>query len=58
MDERGNSMTDSSPLRNIKTALNKLKKEIAEMDLRIGVVWLLPESFFSLPHQTRALSYF
>ncbi|EDQ91221.1 uncharacterized protein MONBRDRAFT_17952 [Monosiga brevicollis MX1] len=38
MDERGNSMTDTSPLRNIKTALNKLRKEISEMDLRIGVV--------------------
>lgn len=40
-------MTDSSPLRNIKTALNKLKKEIGEMDLRIGVVGCFIRCFVS-----------
>ena len=38
MDERGNSMTDASPLVSVKQALNKIKSEIADMDLRIGVV--------------------
>lgn len=38
MDERGNSMTDASPLVKIKQALKSLKSEISQMDLRIGVV--------------------
>lgn len=38
MDERGNRMTDSQPLVKIKQALTRLKKEISQMDLRIGVV--------------------
>lgn len=38
MSERNNSMTDTSPLRSINTALATLKAEVAEMELRIGVV--------------------
>jgi len=38
MSERNNSMTDNSPLRRIGDALTELKKEVAAMDLRIGVV--------------------
>lgn len=38
MDERGNRMTDSQPLVKIKQALTRLKKDISQMDLRIGVV--------------------
>eukprot|EP00126_Sphaerothecum_destruens_P009612 Sdes_comp20550_c0_seq10m15305 len=38
MDERGTSMTDASPLVKIKQALSKLKTEIVQMNLRIGVV--------------------
>eukprot|EP01136_Pigoraptor_vietnamica_P008648 Opistho-1_new@44235 len=38
MDERGSSMTDSSPLVKIKQALARLKKETIEMDVRVGVV--------------------
>eukprot|EP00052_Salpingoeca_macrocollata_P005739 m.49277 g.49277 ORF g.49277 m.49277 type:complete len:427 (-) comp15027_c0_seq2:25-1305(-) len=38
MDERGNTMTDSSPVVRIKQALTKLKAEISQMDLQIGVV--------------------
>jgi len=37
MSERNNSMTDTSPLRKIRTALATLKAEVAEMELRIGV---------------------
>eukprot|EP01135_Chromosphaera_perkinsii_P011022 Nk52_evm56s2309 gene=Nk52_evmTU56s2309 len=38
MDERGTSMTDASPLVKIKQALNRIKLEITQMNLRIGVV--------------------
>jgi len=38
MDERGNSMTDTSPLIKIKSALQRLKEERKAMDIRIGVV--------------------
>eukprot|EP00040_Diaphanoeca_grandis_P011725 m.60116 g.60116 ORF g.60116 m.60116 type:complete len:425 (+) comp22803_c0_seq1:247-1521(+) len=37
-DERGNRMTDSGPLVRIKQALTRLKKEVSQMDLRIGVL--------------------
>jgi len=37
-DERGESMTDTSPLTRLKEAMKKIKKEIKEMDLRIGTV--------------------
>lgn len=38
MDERGTSMTDTSPLIKIKSALARLKDERKNMDVRIGVV--------------------
>jgi intraflagellar transport protein 57 len=37
MEQRGNSMTDGSPLINIKKAVVRLKEEIAEIDVKIGV---------------------
>lgn len=38
MDEIGNGMTDSKPLINIKQGVVKLKGELKQMDLRIGVI--------------------
>ena len=38
MSDRSNSMTDSQPLKHIKDALNRIKKEISTFELRIGVV--------------------
>ncbi|XP_074038056.1 intraflagellar transport 57 [Leptinotarsa decemlineata] len=38
MEERGSSMTDGTPLVNIKKAVAKVKAEITEMDVRIGVL--------------------
>jgi estrogen-related receptor beta like 1 len=38
MDERGNSMTDTSPLIKIKSALTQLRSEAKTMEIRIGVV--------------------
>lgn len=38
MTERNNSMTDTAPLRKVNTSLNQLKKEVAVMELRIGVL--------------------
>ncbi|GMH74795.1 hypothetical protein TL16_g06558 [Triparma laevis f. inornata] len=38
MDSRGSSMTDTSPLVNIKAALQDIKVEINNFELRIGVV--------------------
>ncbi|XP_037278729.2 intraflagellar transport 57 isoform X1 [Rhipicephalus microplus] len=37
MEERGSSMTDGTPLVNIRKALSRLKQEITQMDVRIGV---------------------
>ncbi|XP_065305010.2 intraflagellar transport protein 57 homolog isoform X1 [Dermacentor albipictus] len=37
MEERGSSMTDGTPLVNIRKALARLKTEITQMDVRIGV---------------------
>merc|ERR1712146_122285 len=37
-EERGNSMTDTKPLQNIKAAVKSLRSEIKFMELRIGVV--------------------
>uniref|UniRef100_T1D1P4 Putative intraflagellar transport protein n=1 Tax=Cupiennius salei TaxID=6928 RepID=T1D1P4_CUPSA len=37
MDERGSNMTDGKPLVNIRKALSKLKVELSQMDVRIGV---------------------
>jgi estrogen-related receptor beta like 1 len=38
MEQRGNSMTDGSPLINIKKAVMRLKEEISEYDIKIGVM--------------------
>ncbi|KZC09769.1 PREDICTED: intraflagellar transport protein 57 homolog [Dufourea novaeangliae] len=38
MDERGSSMTDGTPLINIKKTITKVKSEISEMNVRIGVL--------------------
>ena len=38
MEDRGSSMTDTSPLVKIKAALSKLRSEINSMDIRIGVL--------------------
>lgn len=38
MDQRGSSMADGSPLINIKKAIVKLKEELVQMDLKIGVL--------------------
>ena len=38
MDERGNSMTDTSPLIKIKSALTQLRSEAKQMEIRIGIV--------------------
>ncbi|XP_063975472.1 intraflagellar transport protein 57 homolog [Diachasmimorpha longicaudata] len=38
MDERGSSMTDGTPLVNIKKSITKMKAEISEMSVRIGVL--------------------
>nr|XP_022903462.1 intraflagellar transport protein 57 homolog isoform X1 [Onthophagus taurus] len=41
MEDRGSSMTDGTPLVNIKRAITKIKSEIMEMDVRIGVLQCL-----------------
>ncbi|KAL7750423.1 hypothetical protein RI367_004197 [Sorochytrium milnesiophthora] len=38
MDDIGNGMTDSKPLVNIRQAIQRLKAEIKQMDIRLGVV--------------------
>ncbi|KAJ8913943.1 hypothetical protein NQ315_015180 [Exocentrus adspersus] len=38
MEERGSSMTDGTPLVNIKKSVAKIKTEIIDMDVRIGVL--------------------
>ncbi|XP_044012389.1 intraflagellar transport protein 57 homolog [Aphidius gifuensis] len=38
MDERGSSMTDGTPLINIKKNITKIKSEISDMSVRIGVL--------------------
>ena len=38
MDERGSSMTDGTPLVNIRKTLVRMKQEVVTMDVRIGVV--------------------
>ncbi|XP_066154425.1 intraflagellar transport protein 57 homolog [Euwallacea fornicatus] len=38
MEERGSSMTDGTPLVNIKKTIVKVKAEIVDMDVRIGVL--------------------
>jgi len=38
MDERGESMKDTGPLVRLKDAMKKLRKDIKDMDLRVGTV--------------------
>ena len=38
MEERGSSMTDGSPLVNIRKSLARMKGEVTGMDIRIGVI--------------------
>ena len=38
MEERGSSMTDGSPLVNIRKNLARVRQEILGMDVRIGVL--------------------
>ncbi|KAM5181860.1 intraflagellar transport protein 57 homolog [Mantella aurantiaca] len=38
IEEKGSSITDGAPLVKMKQGLNKLKQEIVQMDIRIGVV--------------------
>ncbi|KAG7325653.1 hypothetical protein KOW79_010578 [Hemibagrus wyckioides] len=38
MDEKGSSMSDGVPVVKIRQSLTKLKQEIQEMDVRMGVV--------------------
>jgi estrogen-related receptor beta like 1 len=38
MDERGSSMTDGTPLVNIKKAISQIKSEITGMNVRLGVL--------------------
>lgn len=38
MEERGSSMTDGTPLVNIKRAVGRMKSEITAMDVQIGVL--------------------
>ncbi|XP_074597106.1 intraflagellar transport 57 [Brevipalpus obovatus] len=37
MEERGNSMTDGTPLLNLRKAVQKMKQEVVFIDVRIGV---------------------
>ena len=38
MEERGSSMTDGTPLVNIRKSLARMKQEVVTMDVRVGVV--------------------
>ncbi|XP_068196090.1 intraflagellar transport protein 57 homolog [Antennarius striatus] len=38
MEEKGSSMSDGAPVVKIKQSLTKLKQEIAQMDVRMGVI--------------------
>ena len=38
MEERGSSMTDGSPLVNIEKAVSRVRREILDMDVMIGVL--------------------
>ena len=47
MEERGSSMTDGSPLVNIRKSLARMKSEISGMDVRIGKSFIY-STYFSL----------
>lgn len=51
MNEKGNSMTDTTPLVQTKQALAKLKGETKDFDLRIGV--LVSEDVFDIHVSTQ-----
>jgi len=53
MDFKGSSMTDTSPLIKIKVALQNLKTEIKDYDIRIGVVVSAPPSIAGLHSQLK-----
>ena len=38
MEDRGSSMTDGTPLVNIRKSLARMKQEVVTMDVRVGVV--------------------
>jgi estrogen-related receptor beta like 1 len=38
MEHQGNSMTDTGPLIKLKHTMTKIKEEIAQFEIRIGVV--------------------
>ena len=38
LERRGDSMTDTSPLINLKDALSRIKEEIKEFDLQISLL--------------------
>jgi len=38
MEERGSSMTDGTPLVNVRRALTRMKQEVTAMDVRVGVL--------------------
>jgi len=38
MEEEGMKMTDTSPLSKIKASISQLKKEVANLDIKIGVI--------------------
>ncbi|KAG7246073.1 hypothetical protein CRUP_005146, partial [Coryphaenoides rupestris] len=38
MEEKGSSMSDGAPVVKIKQSLTKLRQEVVQMDIRIGVV--------------------
>ena len=38
MEEEGMKMTDTSPLSKIKASIAQLKKEVANLDIKIGVI--------------------
>ncbi|OUM61606.1 hypothetical protein PIROE2DRAFT_12343 [Piromyces sp. E2] len=55
IDEFGNGMTDSKPLAEIKQSNVRLKNEIKQMNLRIGVI---EHTLLSAKMKTKALSDF
>jgi estrogen-related receptor beta like 1 len=38
MDQQGSSMTDTGPLVKLKNTMSKIREEIAQFDIRIGVI--------------------
>lgn len=38
LEEEGMKMTDTSPLSKVKNSIKQLKKEVAALDIKIGVI--------------------